>query len=99
MKEKFNEGDPHKTGIITLYHFKNVIRGTKFITPKEKNLLIRLQKNDEIKITDFNEMLFNVRFEIFISEMMETNINDLEAHILKEFLAEDLEKTGQITIK
>jgi hypothetical protein len=39
-------------------------------------------------------MLFNVRFEIFISEMMETNINDLEAHILKEFLAEDAEKTG-----
>lgn len=44
-------------------------------------------------------MLFNVRFEIFISEMMETNINVLETHILKDLEEEDINKSGHITIK
>jgi hypothetical protein len=39
-------------------------------------------------------MLLNVRFEIFISEMMETNINVLETHILKELAEEDNNKSG-----
>jgi len=71
-----------------------VVRGTKFLTPKEKNLLIRLQKKDEIKISDFNELLLNARFEIFISEMMETNINILQEHIYKELASEDTNNSG-----
>jgi hypothetical protein len=39
-------------------------------------------------------MLLNVRFEIFISIMMETNINVLETHILKELAEEDTNKSG-----
>ena len=71
-----------------------MVRGTKFLTPKEKNLLIRLQKKDEIKISDFNELLLNARFEIFISEMMETNINVLKEHIYKELASEDTNNSG-----
>lgn len=71
-----------------------MVRGTKFLTPKEKNLLIRLQKKDEIKISDFNELLLNARFEIFISEMMETNINILQEHIYKELASEDTNNSG-----
>ncbi len=44
-------------------------------------------------------MLLNVRFEIFISEMMETNINVLETYILKDLEEEDINKSGHITIK
>jgi len=44
-------------------------------------------------------LLLNARFEIFISEMMETNINVLQEHIYKELSAEDTNNSGQITIK
>ena len=77
LKYKFNDVDEIKDGIISLQHFKTIIRGTKFLTPKEKNLLIRLQKNDRIKYEDFPEMLYNVRYEIASSQMMEQNITDL----------------------
>lgn len=42
LSYKFNEIDIIADGIISLQHFKNIIRGTKMLTPKEKNLLIRL---------------------------------------------------------
>lgn len=87
-----------KDGIVSLQHFKNIVRGTKFLTPKEKNLLIRLQKNDRIKYSEFPDMLYNVRYEIAVSEMMESNMTDLEIHIIKEFMHEDSDDTGEITI-
>lgn len=68
------EGVLVKEGIVSLQDFKKIIRGTKFLTPKEKNLLIRLQKNEMIKYSEFPDMLYNVRFEIAMSEMMEYNI-------------------------
>lgn len=42
LSYKFSEVDITKDGMISLQHFKNIVRGTKFLTPKEKNLLIRL---------------------------------------------------------
>ena len=42
LKYRFEEAEVIEDGIISLQHFKNVIRDTKFITPKEQNLLIRL---------------------------------------------------------
>ena len=68
------------------------------MTPKEKNLLIRLQKNDRIKYKEFPDMLYNVRYELAASEMMEQNMTDLEAHILGEFVQSDPDGTGEITI-
>jgi hypothetical protein len=38
----FEQVDIVKDGIVSLQHFKNIVRSTKFLTPKEKNLLIRL---------------------------------------------------------
>jgi hypothetical protein len=94
----FEEVDTIKDGIVSLQHFKNIVRGTKFLTPKEKNLLIRLQKNDRIKYSEFPDMLYNVRYEIAVSEMMESNMSEMEAHIVKEFLHEDTDDSGEITI-
>jgi Ca2+-binding EF-hand superfamily protein len=42
LSYKFNEVDTIKDGMISLQHFKNIVRDTKFLTPKEQNLLIRL---------------------------------------------------------
>ncbi len=43
-------------------------------------------------------MLYNVRYEIASSEMMEQNMGHLEALICQEFMKEDPDNTGTITI-
>jgi hypothetical protein len=80
-------------------HFKNIIRDTKFLTPKEQNLLIRLQKSDTIKFSEFPDMLFNVRYEIAVSEMMENKMDDIEMNIRREFAKYDHDDSGNITIQ
>lgn len=85
--------------MISLQHFKNIIRSTKFITPKEQNLLIRLQRQEMIKYSEFPDMLYNVRYEIAVSEMMESRMSELELQIRKEFAREDHEDTKMITVK
>jgi len=99
LSYKFKEADEIADGMISLQHFKNIVRSTRFLTPKEQNLLIRLQKNEMIKYSEFPDMLFNVRYEIATSEMMESNMGDLEYHIRKEFAAEDTDDTGIITVQ
>ena len=94
----FEEVDIIRDGLISLQHFKNIVRKTKFLTPKEKNLLIRLQKNDMIKYSEFPDMLYNVRYEIAVSEMMESNMGALETNIVKEFAEEDTDDSGEITV-
>lgn len=60
--------------------------------------MIRLQKNDTIAYKEFPDMLYNVRYEIAVSEMMESNMSALEFNINKEFAHEDKDDTGEITI-
>lgn len=60
--------------------------------------MIRLQKNDRIKYSEFPDMLYNVRYEIAVSEMMESNMSEIELNITKEFLHEDTDDSGEITI-
>lgn len=98
LSYKFHKVDTIKDGSISLQHFKNIIRGTKYLTPKEKNLLIRLQKAEKIKYAEFPQMLYNVRYEIASSEMMEQNMSQLEHLIRKEFAKEDKNDTGEISI-
>lgn len=43
-------------------------------------------------------MLYNVRYEIASSEMMEQNMGDLQALINREFAREDTDDTGEIMI-
>lgn len=89
LRYSFEEVDEIKDGLISLQHFKNIIRGTKFITPKEQNLLIRMQRREKIPYAELPEMLYNVRYEIASSEMMESRMGDIELNIRKEFAHED----------
>ena len=99
LSYKFNEVDTIKDGIVSIQHFKNIVRGTKQLTPKEQNLLIRLLKSDTVKYAEFPEMLYNVRYEIAVSEMMESNMSDLEMYINQEMAMEDKDDTGVISIQ
>ena len=98
LQYKFNEVDIIKDGLVSLQHFKNIVRSTKFLTPKEQNLLIRLQKNEMIKYSEFPDMLYNVRYEIAVSEMMENNMDEMETFIMGELAEEDKDDNGTITI-
>ena len=52
-----------------------------------------------IKYAEFPDMLYNVRYEIAVSEMMESRMTELEAKIRSEFLKEDKDDNSQITVK
>ena len=93
LRYSFEERDIIKDGIISIDHFKQIIRGTKFITPKEQNLLIRLQRQEMIKYSEFPDMLYNVRYEIAVSEMMESRMSDLEKQIRMQFARVDKDDT------
>ena len=69
------------------------------MTPKEQNLLIRLQKNDQIRYAEFPEMLYNVRYQIASSEMMDNNMTDLELYINQAFAKYDKDDTGVIDVQ
>lgn len=43
-------------------------------------------------------MLYSVRYEIAVSEMMDSNMSKLESSILKEFAKEDKDDTGEISV-
>ena len=43
LNYKFKHADHAKNGRVSLAAYKTIIRQTRFLTPKEKNLLIRLQ--------------------------------------------------------
>ena len=62
-------------------------------------MLIRLQRQEMIKYAEFPDMLYNVRYEIAVSEMMESRMSDLEAKIRNEFLKEDKDDGDTITVK
>ena len=44
-------------------------------------------------------MLYNVRYEIAVSEMMESRMSDIEMQIRKEFAHEDVDDNDTITVK
>lgn len=44
-------------------------------------------------------MLYNVRYEIAVSEMMENNMDDMELFIMRELAQEDKDDNGTITIQ
>jgi len=44
-------------------------------------------------------MLYNVRYEIAVSEMMESRMNELEAKISMEFSRDDTDNSGEISVR
>lgn len=57
---------------ISLEKFKGIIRSCKHLTPKEQNLLIRLQSSQTIRHCELPKMLYEVRYELAINQLMST---------------------------
>ena len=57
----------------------------------------------DIKYSEFPDMLYNVRYEIAVSEMMESNMGALESNIVRSSRSsprteEDTDDSGEITV-
>lgn len=81
-------------GKIKLADFKKIIRKTIFLTPKEKNLIIREIRDQEVDYTKFKEMVYQCRFQISVAKIMDTNLSDIEQIIMDEFIVRDAEEDG-----
>ena len=71
---------------------------TNLLTPKEINIIMRKMVDDIFEYDTFKELLFETRFELAKSRVMDTNNDQMADHLKYEFAAKDTEKTGKIYI-
>ena len=69
-----------------------------FFTTKETNNIIRTIKEDTYEYRNFATLLYDIRFELARSRLMDTNIDKLSEHLIEEFSKFDKEQEGLITI-
>lgn len=51
------------------------------MSPKEINIMMRSLKEDVVEYKNFGVMLFDVRFELAKSRIMDTNIDKMQEHL------------------
>ncbi len=78
--------------------FRKAINQSNQLTPKEINVIIRNLKSEQFEYKLFDETLFEVRFELAKSRIMDTNIKMLQVHLNDLFHEYDPERTGLVTI-
>ena len=77
MQKKFVKVDEKKSGFITACQLKKAIILSNLLTPKETNVLLRNIKDDQFEYSKFDILLYDVRFELAKSRVMDTNIDKL----------------------
>jgi Ca2+-binding EF-hand superfamily protein len=100
MKKKYLQLDEKLTGKITIADFKAAMSCCALLTPKEVNVIIRGIKPEQthFEYKHFETILFEVRFELAKSRLMDTGIDKLTAHLIEEFSRIDAKKSGSISI-
>jgi hypothetical protein len=71
---------------------------TNFFTPKEINIIMRKMGDDYFEYSGFKELLFETRFELAKSRIMDTNNEKMADHLKYEIAEKDLDKTGKVHI-
>lgn len=61
-------------------------------------MILRNMKSDTFEYKTFDTLLYDVRFELARSRLMDTNIEALCPHLISLFAENDYENTGLITI-
>ena len=85
IRYKFKAAEGDQKGLVDIESFKQIIRDSRLLTPREKNLLIRLRTESAIEYKHLPDMLYKVRYEMAQSELMDTGIGSLETELLAEF--------------
>jgi len=68
------------------------------MTPKEINGLIWEIKDEMFNYSEFKERVFNVRLDLALSRILETNIDKIPQYIISECLKIDEWKEGKISL-
>jgi hypothetical protein len=70
------------------------------LTPKEVNLIMRTFKSDQttFEYKEFGNILFDVRYELVKSRLMDTSLDKFTENLIYEFASLDTQKTGTISI-
>lgn len=90
--------DEKKDGFINPDHLKEIILQTSLFNPKEINIIVRHLKSDPFDCKTFENVLFDVRFELAKSRLTDTNIDKLEDHLVYQFSQIDVEQTGLVSM-
>jgi Ca2+-binding EF-hand superfamily protein len=78
FQKKFKKLDHGKDGYITLFQLKKALFQCNMITPKEFNMIIRSIKTDLFEYKTFQDILYDVRYELTKSRIMDTNIGAIQ---------------------
>jgi hypothetical protein len=98
LQKKFIRIDENKTGLIPVGELRKAMTQSNLITPKEVNIIMRSLKDEMFEYKTFDTVLFDVRYELAKSRIMDTNIDRLQEHLIQIFAAHDPEKKGLIAI-
>jgi hypothetical protein len=71
---------------------------SNMLTPKEINIILRSIKGDAFEYKEFDHVLYDVRFELAKSRIMDTNIDQLQEHLIESFALQDTEGLGLLSI-
>lgn len=100
MNRKFRSSDEKNTGIVTLHKLRIAMTHCALLTPKEINLIMRAFKPDQTQFEykEFPNILFDVRYELAKSRLMDTALDKLTENLISEFSTFDTQKVGKISI-
>jgi len=100
MNRKFRFFDEKNTGIVTLQKLRLAMTHCALLTPKEINLIMRAFKPDQTQFEykEFPNILFDVRYELAKSRLMDTALDKLTNNLINEFSTYDTHKVGKISI-
>jgi Ca2+-binding EF-hand superfamily protein len=74
------------------------MKESSLVTPKEVNAIVRNIKNDEYTYNTFKEDLFNVRFELAKSRILESNLDHVQKSLIEDCQKYDKSESGKVHI-
>ena len=89
--------DEKKTGFISYSQLKGLLYKCNLFSPKEANLIIRQMSGDPFEYKNLEQVLYDARFELAKSRLMDTNIGGLAEHLTQMFAEFDFGE-GRISI-
>ena len=94
MNMKFRAYDEKNTGILSLQRLRIAMAHCALLTPKEINLIMRSFKADQttFEYKEFGHILFEVRYELAKSRLMDTALDKLTENLIHEFAFYDHDK-------
>jgi Ca2+-binding EF-hand superfamily protein len=98
LEKDFKKQDEHAKGTVTLFQLKKIMNGSNLVTPKEVNALVRNIQVEEYDYSTFKQDLFNVRFELAKSRILESNLDHVQKSLVEACKLYDAKSNGKIHI-